>query len=180
MKALACDLTQKGCTCWCHASDVKFQCTCYIEMKAAEARAAALAAKKRSQRDLGRDGRPLPESALENYLGLKVKQIGGKVFKIAPLVKGNPDRCVMIPYGRIYLVETKTFVGVPSPAQVVWHERARKMGQVVHVINTKAKIDGFVRWAVATGMGLKDGHTQSAKDFKAMTEGYPYREGDED
>jgi hypothetical protein len=130
--------------------------------------------------DKGRDGRPLPEVALEAYLTRKVKGIGGIVFKIEPgMRKGLPDRCVMIPYGRIYFVEMKTSVGTRSPMQIVWHDRADKIGHVVHTINSKELIDGFVRWAVATGAGLKDGHRQAQKDRQAALAGYPYREHEE-
>lgn len=101
------------------------------------------------------------------------------VFKVAPTVKGLPDRCVMMPFGRMYLVEMKTSVGKRSEMQIVWHDRARKVGHVVHTINTKELIDGFLRWAVMTGPGLKDGHRQAEKDWAAMHEGYPYREHEE-
>lgn len=133
-----------------------------------------------SERDYGRDGRPLPESALEAYLDIKMKKLGGKSIKIAPLVKGNPDRLVIVPYGRMYFVEMKTFVGRPAPAQVVWHDRMAAMGHVVHVVNTKAKVERFVRYIMATGAGLKDGRRQAEKDLEATLRGYPYKESDED
>lgn len=126
--------------------------------------------------DKGRDGRPLNEVSLEGYLGRKIRMIGGKVIKIAPLEKGNPDRLVIMPFGRMYFVEMKTTAGKPSPAQMVWHTRSRERGHVVHVIDTKAKIDGFVRWAMETGMGLRNGKRQAEKDWDAMIAGYPNEE----
>lgn len=126
--------------------------------------------------DKGRDGRPLNEVSLEGYLGRKIRMIGGKVIKIAPLEKGNPDRLVIMPFGRMYFVEMKTTAGKSSPAQMVWHTRSRERGHVVHVIDTKAKIDGFVRWAMETGMGLRNGKRQAEKDWDAMIAGYPNEE----
>ena len=183
MKILTCGQNVRRCTCWCHASDTKNECGCYTNVTAREAAVmASLPPREKAtvRVDRRRDGSPLPEAALEAYLMTKVQRLGGKVVKMmAGADKGIPDRLVMIPFGRIYLVEMKTSVGKPSAKQIVWHDRARKMGHIVHVINTKEKIDNFVRWAVATGAGLKDGRRQAQKDFAAMKSGYEYTEHEE-
>lgn len=184
MKVLACGHgIGRHCTCWCHASDTKNECGCYVNRTAREAAVIANLQKRQELKvrvDKRRDGSPLPEVALENYLRMKVQRMGGTVVKMmAGADKGIPDRLVMIPFGRIYLVEMKTSVGKPSAKQIVWHDRARKMGHVVHVINTRDKIDNFVRWAVATGAGLKDGKRQAQKDWDAMKSDYAYAEHEE-
>jgi hypothetical protein len=161
---MTCGAQYTGCDCWCHANAKRNECACYGQVKTPE-----VAVEKQ---DKGRDGRPLPEGYLESYLDRKVRTLGGKVIKIAPLEKGNPDRLVMMPFGRMYLVEMKTFVGTPSPAQMVWHSRSRDRGHVVHIINTKEKIDNFIRWAVQTGTGLANGKRQASKDWDAMVNGY--------
>lgn len=177
MKVMVCGAQYTGCTCWCHANGTRNECGCYAEPKSSKLRPTKRVIMEGDKKDRGRDGRPLNEAVLESYLDKKVRTLGGQVIKILPgIVKGIPDRLVVMPFGRMYFVEMKTHVGEPSAAQKVWHEKSRKRGHVVHVINTKAKIDGFVRWATATGMGLKDGRRQTHKDWEALTNEYPYNE----
>lgn len=98
--------------------------------------------------DTRRDGSPLLESAVESHLEKKMRRIGGRAFKFPPAVKGNPDRMVLFPFGRIYLVELKREGKKPEPAQALWHSRAYEMGHVVHVIDTREMVDDFIRWAL--------------------------------
>lgn len=76
-----------------------------------------------------------------------MKRIGGRAFKFMPVVKGNPDRIVVFPFGRIYFVELKRPKGKPSPAQVYRHALLFEMGHVVHIIDTRQMVDDFIRWA---------------------------------
>lgn len=83
------------------------------------------------------------ESSLERLLFARVRAIGGIAIKMAPLVKGTPDRLVLLPMGRTYLVELKTTTGTLSPAQKIWHERAAAIGcEVV----TLRGADEICRW----------------------------------
>lgn len=68
------------------------------------------------------------ESAHARLLAHRVRQIGGIIMPLVPITKGAPDRLVMLPMGRIFLVELKTTRGALSPAQKVWHERAHAIG----------------------------------------------------
>lgn len=180
MKVLSCGVQNTRCSCWCHPSGTKGKCGCYTDMPVREAKVIENLQRRESVKaDVRRDGTPLSETAVENYLDKQIRRIGGRTIKVAPLVKGNPDRLVQIPFGRMYLVETKTSIGKASPAQLVWHDRSKAMGHVVHVINTRDKVDRFVRWAVMTGAGLKDGRRQAEKDWLAMVAGYPYEEHEE-
>lgn len=83
------------------------------------------------------------ESSLERLLFAKVRAIGGIAIKMAPLVKGTPDRLVLLPMGRMYLVELKTTKGTLDPAQRIWHERAANIG--INVVTLKGA-DAIVAW----------------------------------
>lgn len=74
------------------------------------------------------------ERDVEAVFHRRVRQLGGLSFKFAPLHKGNPDRLVLLPGGRVFLVELKTDTGDLRPAQVLWHRRAAERGVIVHVI----------------------------------------------
>jgi hypothetical protein len=61
-----------------------------------------------------------------------------------PQVRGYPDRLVILPWGRIFLVETKAPKGELRPAQRVFIERAAKIGVVVPVLWTVEQVDEWV------------------------------------
>ena len=88
--------------------------------------------------------RPL-EAALENYLFNKVRALGGMAIKLAPTAKGIPDRLIILPFNRLYLVELKATGGAVSPIQKHWHERVGEMGVDVHVLVGRAAIDEWLR-----------------------------------
>lgn len=85
------------------------------------------------------------ESSLEATFHRRVRLLGGMVVKLAPTVKGLPDRLVLLPGGQVYLVELKTDRGRPSPAQLVWHHRARELGTEVHVLYGPEQIDAWIK-----------------------------------
>jgi hypothetical protein len=105
-----------------------------------------------------REGR---ESEVEKYLVARAKALGGEVRKVKWLGRvGAPDRLVMLPprqadahegrpgAGRTIWVELKrpgklaTFPkGAHEEAQDREHDRMRKMGQYVAVIDSKAGVD---------------------------------------
>lgn len=75
------------------------------------------------------------EASLEAYFRKSVREkLAGHVVKLAPTEKGVPDRLVMLPGNRMFLVELKADGGRLSPTQVYWHERANRMGIEVHVL----------------------------------------------
>lgn len=74
------------------------------------------------------------ERDVEAIFNRRVRHLGGLSFKFAPLHAGNPDRIVLMPGGRIFLVEIKTDEGTVDPAQRVWHRRASALGTQVIVI----------------------------------------------
>lgn len=84
------------------------------------------------------------ESDLEARLRLRVRAIGGMFVKLAPTVRGIPDRLVILPGGRMYLVELKTTTGRLSPAQVQWHRQAAELGTTVVVLYGPVQIDNWI------------------------------------
>lgn len=80
------------------------------------------------------------ESTIENYLVAQVKALGGEVRKVKWIGRrGAPDRLVMLP-GRAMFVELKAPGEKAKPHQKREHERMRRMGQRVEVIDS---IDGI-------------------------------------
>lgn len=84
-----------------------------------------------------------PEAKLELYLRSKVRELGGMVLKLMPVIAGTPDDLVILPGGRLFLVELKVPKGILRPVQVVMHQRLRAMGVPVAVLKGQPEID---RW----------------------------------
>lgn len=85
------------------------------------------------------------ESSLEAHFNRTVRlHLGGRAVKLAPTEKGLPDRLVLLPGGRVYLVELKTLTGRTSAAQDLWHERAAQLGTKVHVLVGREGIDAWI------------------------------------
>lgn len=88
---------------------------------------------------------PVLEAYLEKYFHRVVtKLLRGMALKLAPTVKGTPDRLVLLPGGYSMLVELKTDRGQLDPAQRVWHGRAGQLGHHVYVLYGEAGIDHWV------------------------------------
>lgn len=91
----------------------------------------------RNQREIGRDG-------VEAFLVKRVRLLGGQSIKLAPMQAGIPDRLVMLPGGRLFLVEVKAVGEGPSEIQRHWHAKAlRDQSVVVHVLVGE---EGVRRW----------------------------------
>lgn len=92
------------------------------------------------------------ESIIEAYLCKKAKEAGGECRKVKWVNrKGAPDRLVMLPEYRLprgilrisqtIWVELKATGKKPEPHQVREHNRMRKMGQRVEVIDSLEAVD---------------------------------------
>lgn len=89
---------------------------------------------------------PVREAQLEAFFRKEVRRsLAGVVLKLAPTTSGAPDRLVMLPGGRMHLVELKTDTGRPRPIQVAWHQRAQQLGVHVAVLHGKDEIRGWIR-----------------------------------
>lgn len=96
------------------------------------------------------------ESDVEDYLVERVKAMGGEVRKVKWIGRhGAPDRLVMLPGNTVvehcngYLlyasrtiwVELKAPGEKPKPHQAREHERMRRMGQRVEVVDSYERVD---------------------------------------
>ena len=81
------------------------------------------------------------ESTIEQYLVEQVKALGGEVRKVKWIGRnGAPDRIAMLP-GRTVWVELKAPGEKCRPHQIREHERMRRMGQVVEVVDSFERVD---------------------------------------
>jgi hypothetical protein len=97
--------------------------------------------------------RPPRESDIEKYLVKRVKELGGEVRKVQwPGRAGAPDRLVMLPWrddpttddggkDQTIWIELKAPGKKADPHQLREHERMRKMGQLVVVIDSLEGVD---------------------------------------
>lgn len=86
------------------------------------------------------------EREVELYLRNLVKRSGGKAYKFeSPGNDGVPDRLVVFPGNRIYFIELKRPGGKPRPLQVKKINELKSFGCKVGVIDSKEKVDSFVR-----------------------------------
>lgn len=86
------------------------------------------------------------ESVLEADLDKRVSRgFGGMTFKLAPTTVGLPDRLVVLPGGRMYLVEMKAETGRLSAAQSALHRRLARIGIRVHVVTGRMGVINWIR-----------------------------------
>src|SRR5664279_2540991 len=81
------------------------------------------------------------EAQLETLFRKRVPLVlGGIVWKLAPTTAGIPDRLVMLPGGRMFLVELKTETGRLSPIQREIHHRLAELGIHVYTLRGRAQV----------------------------------------
>lgn len=87
------------------------------------------------------------EKDVEQYLCKRVKkELQGTAFKfVSPGFNGVPDRIVLVPYGRIYFVETKAPGKKLRKLQEYVCGLIKRLGFKVLRIDTKEKVEAFVR-----------------------------------
>ncbi|WP_249926196.1 VRR-NUC domain-containing protein [Escherichia coli] len=89
------------------------------------------------------------ESLIEKHLVAEVKKAGGVAFKfVSPGRRSVPDRIVLLPGGRIVFVECKSPGKPPRPDQLRTHERLRKLGFTVVVLDSKELGELFPQYLV--------------------------------
>ena len=102
-------------------------------------------ANTRKQREIGRDG-------VEAFLVQRVRLLGGHSIKLAPMEAGIPDRLVLLPGGRMFLVEVKAEGEKPSAIQKHWHSKLLEGQQItVHVVTGVDGVLNWLRWTFANG-----------------------------
>lgn len=78
----------------------------------------------------------MKEARVETVLREEVKARGGWAIKFLPSVSGLPDRIVLLPGGTVIFIELKSPTGTVAPHQTVVHNRLRRLGFEVLVLNT--------------------------------------------
>lgn len=82
------------------------------------------------------------ESVIEVHLVKCITRLGGLALKLVIInLIGFPDRLVLLSAGRILFVELKAPGQVPRSAQLRWHERLRKLGFRVEVIDSLQQVN---------------------------------------
>jgi hypothetical protein len=94
------------------------------------------------------------ERDIEQYLVKRVKAMGGEVRKVKWIGRRNaPDRVVMVPYSEFkcnlstFWIELKAPGKEPTITQQREHDRMRRMGQDVFVIDSLKGVDDFLETA---------------------------------
>lgn len=86
------------------------------------------------------------ERDIEKYLVQQAKALQGEVRKVTFIGhRGAPDRLLMAPKGILVWVELKAPGKKPEPHQLREHERMRKMGQRVEVIDSLEGVDELMK-----------------------------------
>lgn len=85
------------------------------------------------------------EVDVEARLCDKVKRHGGMCIKLLSFhVTGLPDRMCLLPGGNVYFVELKTTGEKPRKSQVAIHNKFKRLGFPVMVIDSKKGVDDFI------------------------------------
>lgn len=84
------------------------------------------------------------ETPVERALVAAVSARGGLAIKLAPTVRGLPDRLILLPNGGMRLIELKAPGEQPRESQKMVH---RHLGALGHPITTIDTIEGARRWA---------------------------------
>ena len=94
------------------------------------------------------------ESDVEKYLCKRVKnELHGWALKfVSPGQNGVPDRIVLVPMGRIYFVETKAPGKKLRKLQEWVCGLIKGLGFAVLRLDTKEKVDAFVREVMSNGI----------------------------
>lgn len=81
------------------------------------------------------------ERDIEQYLVTRVKAMGGEVRKVKWIDRrGAPDRLVLLPNKRLW-VELKAPGKKAEPHQVREHNRMRRLGELVEVVDSLAGVE---------------------------------------
>lgn len=86
------------------------------------------------------------ENYIEKRLRQEIERVGGLCEKFTtPGRRGPPDRLVTWPDGEMELVEFKAPGKKPNAHQLRDHARRAKCGVIVHVVDSVAGVDRFLR-----------------------------------
>lgn len=90
------------------------------------------------------------ESPIEKHLTQQAEAVGGKQRKVVYQGRtGSPDRWLMLPGGRLLIVECKSSVGKPKRHQRREMQELREQGFYVAWINSKENADTIIQQRMA-------------------------------
>lgn len=82
------------------------------------------------------------EKVIEKRLNAEVKSLGGWSLKLlSTYVTGLPDRMVLLPGGVIFFAEIKSTGKKPTPVQRLVHDKIRRLGFTVYVIDSLEQLN---------------------------------------
>lgn len=88
----------------------------------------------------------MKEKTVENALKRETVMRKGVCIKLLPFAFiGLPDRLLLIPWGRFYLVETKSIFGVVSKIQEKVHGKFESIGCPVHILWSVEQVHDFFK-----------------------------------
>ena len=86
------------------------------------------------------------EKNLERKLDSSLKSIGGLCLKLPSIhISGLPDRMCLFPEGRILFVEVKSTGMKPRKIQKVIHDKLRKLGFDVEILDSTEKLNQIMK-----------------------------------
>lgn len=84
------------------------------------------------------------EREVEGYLKKRVKELGGKTYKLRFLnCVGATDRLVGV-YGKLCFVEVKSPTGATRPTQHLRHAELRSFGAIVCTVSSFSEVDALL------------------------------------
>ncbi|HGL9148762.1 TPA: VRR-NUC domain-containing protein [Neisseria gonorrhoeae] len=85
------------------------------------------------------------EQKIEQKLVQMVRKAGGQCYKFtSPGTAGMPDRCVILPGGRIAFVEIKAPGQKPRPLQQRRHQQLQALGVMVRTLDNPYHIQDLI------------------------------------
>jgi hypothetical protein len=86
------------------------------------------------------------ERTVEAHLKRRVRELGGEIRKAEWIGRtGAPDRRVMLPGRAPVWVELKATGVAPEPHQIREHNRMRRLGELVLVLDSIEAVEEFLR-----------------------------------
>ena len=100
------------------------------------------------------------ESKIENFFVQGCKKNGWLCLKfVSPSMTGLPDRIILMPKGRIFFAELKAPGKKPRPIQQVVHNKLRKLGFSVCVIDSIETANVYLDVFSMLGSDKREIHT---------------------
>ena len=90
-------------------------------------------------------GTVVRERDVEAHLVKRVRELGGEIRKVSWVGRVNaPDRLVMLPGRRAVWVELKAPGKRPTAQQIREHNRLRRLGELVEVVDTLEGVEDLL------------------------------------